>query len=111
MNREEAFDDYKNGVLRFINGEPLRYGSELQDLLNQRGIEYSVDPFGHAYECYDLVMDSLLKIRFGDTFIDKLKLEADSLFFESRQRGTFAYFEVDTWAFAKETMISLEVIL
>ncbi len=74
LNREEAFDDYRSGVFRFINGEPLRYESELRDLLNQSRIDYSVDPFGHACECYDLVMDSLLKIRFGDTFIDKLKL-------------------------------------
>ncbi len=76
----------------------MRYELELVDLLGQNGIKYSIDPFGHAYECYDLVMDSLIKVKFGDDFVDKLKLAADSLFFEKRKNETFDYSEVDTWA-------------
>jgi hypothetical protein len=81
----------------------LRYESELKDLLEQKGIKYSLDPFGHAYECYDLVMDSLIEVKFGRDFINKLKLVADSLFFEKRKKGTFDYTEVDTWALRKNS--------
>jgi hypothetical protein len=94
---------YEKGILHYINGEPLRYQSELEDLLRQKGIKYSIDPFGHEYECYDLVMDSLIKIKFGDDFVDKLKLVADSLFFEKRKNGTFDYSEVDTWPLRKNS--------
>src|SRR5688500_12438308 len=103
LGRQEGVDDYEKGILHYINGEPLRYESELKDLLEQKGIKYSIDPFGHAYECYDLVMDSLIEVKFGDDFIDKLKLVADSLFFEKRKNGTFDYFEVDTWALRKNS--------
>jgi hypothetical protein len=101
LGRQEGLDDYEKGILHFINGEPLRYESELKGLLEQKGIKYSIDPFRHAYECYDLVMDSLIKVRFGNNFIDELKLVADNLFFEKRKNGTFDYSEVDTWALRK----------
>jgi hypothetical protein len=103
LGRKWGLDDYQKGILNYINGQPIRYGQELEDLLNQKGITYSTDPFGHAYECYDLVMDSLIKVKFGDDFIDKLKLMADSLFFERRKNGTFDYYEVDTWALRKNS--------
>lgn len=82
-------------------------------MLNKNGIKYNTDPFGHAYECYDLVMDSLIKIKFGDHFVDNLKLVADSLFFEKRKDGTFNYYEVDTWALRKdnETQLSGDFII
>ncbi len=107
LGRQEGLDDYKKGILHYINGEPLRYESEMEDLLRQKGIKYSIDPFGHAYECYDLVMDSLIKVKFGDDFVDKLKLVADSLFFEKRKNGTFDYYEVDTWALRKNSNYQL----
>jgi hypothetical protein len=103
LGRQEGLDDYGKGILHYINGESLRYESELEALLGQKGIKYSLDPFGHAYECYDLVMDSLIKVKFGDDFVDKLKLVADSLFFEKRKNGTFDYSEVDTWALRKNS--------
>jgi hypothetical protein len=103
FGRQEGLDDYEKGILHYINGEPIRYESELKDLLEQKGIKYSIDPFGHAYECYDLVMDSLIEVKFGDDFVDKLKLVADSLFFEKRKNGTFDYYEVDTWALRKNS--------
>ncbi len=103
LGRKEGLNDYGKGILHYINGEPLRYESELEDLLGQKGIKYSIDPFGHAYECYDLVMDSLIKVKFGDNFVDKLKLVADSLFFEKRKSGTFDYSEVDTWALRRNS--------
>jgi hypothetical protein len=103
LERREALDDYEKGVLHYINGEPLRYESELVDLFGQNGIKYSIDPFGHAYECYDQVMDSLIKVKFGDGFLEKLKLVADSLFFEKRKNGTFDYSQVDTWALRKNS--------
>ena len=98
LGRQEGLDDYRKGTLHFINGQSLRYEKELEDLLGQKAIKYSSDSFGHAYECYDMVMDSLIKVKFGDDFIDKLKLVADSLFFDKRKNGIFDYFEVDTWA-------------
>lgn len=99
--RQEALEDLDKGILHFINSEPLRYEKELQDLLQQKGIKYSIDPFGHGYECYDLVMDSLIKVKFGENFIDQLKLEADNLFFEKRKNTTLDAWEVDTWALRK----------
>jgi hypothetical protein len=107
LGRQEAINDYKEGILHYINGQLVRYGQELSDLLNQNGIKYSTDPFGHEYECYDLVMDSLIKVKFGDHFIDNLKLVADSLFFEKRKGGTFNYNEVDTWALRKDNETQL----
>jgi hypothetical protein len=103
FGRQEGLDDYENGILHFINGEPLRYEAELKDLLGREGIKYSTDPFGHGYECYDLVMDSLIKVKYGNDFVDKLKLVADNLFFEKRKNGTFDYSEVDTWALRKNS--------
>jgi hypothetical protein len=102
IGRQKGLADYEKGILHYINGQSLRYGQELEDLLNQNGIKYSTDPFGHAYECYDLVMDSLIKVKFGDNFVDNLKLVADSLFFEKRKDGPFDYYEVDTWALRKD---------
>jgi hypothetical protein len=64
LGRQNGLKDYEKGILHFINGEHLRYNDELKDLLNQNGIKYSTDPFGHAYECYDVVMDSLIKLKF-----------------------------------------------
>lgn len=103
LGRQEGLADYKKGILHYINGQSVRYGQELEDLLNQRGIKYSTDPFGHAYECYNLVMDSLIKTKFGGDFVDKLKLVADSVFYEKRKNGTFDYSEVDTWALRKNS--------
>jgi hypothetical protein len=104
MGQQDALDDHKKGIFHFINGEPLRYEEELKVLLSKKDIMYSIDPFGHAYKCYDLVMDSLIKVKFGDGFIDKLKLQADSIFFEVYKNGTFNYWEVDTWALRKNNL-------
>lgn len=58
--------------------------------------------FGHLYrDCYPNTMDSLIKEKFGDNFVDKLELVADSLFFEEKKNTTFEYYEVDTWAMRK----------
>jgi hypothetical protein len=102
--RREAIVDYENGILRFANGKfSLRYESELKDLLEQKGIEYQIAG-PHGYDrCYGLVMDSLIKVKFGDDFIDKLELVADSLFYEKRKDGVFDYSDVDTWALRKNS--------
>jgi hypothetical protein len=96
--KREATVDYEKGTLRFVNGQlSLRYESELKDLLKQNGIEYQIaGPHGDD-TCYGLVMDSLIKEKFGDNFIDKLELVADSLFFERNKNGVFDYSDVDTW--------------
>jgi hypothetical protein len=107
LGRKEGLNDYEKGILYFINSEPLRYEPELKDLLIQNGIKYSIDPLGHGFECYDLVMDSLIKIKFGADFIDNLKSLADSLFFEKRKNESFDYFEVDTWALRRNSNLYL----
>lgn len=96
-------EDFKNGNIVFVrNGMPPRYDSVLEVVLKSNNIKYSFDLFGHLYpDCYAPTMDSLLKTRFGDHFIDKSEQLADSLFLQHRKNGTFNYYEVDTWAFRK----------
>jgi len=102
--RHEAISDYKNGILQFVSKQlSLRYEIELQDLLEKKGIKYRISgPHGDD-RCYGLVMDSLIKVKFGAGFIEKLKLTADSLFFEKRKDSTFSHWEVDTWALRKNS--------
>ena len=101
IEKQQGIEDYKKGEFHFINNEPLRFESELKDLLDKKGIKYSIDPFGHN-KCYSDVMDSLIGMKFGDSFINNLKTQADNLFFERRKNGTFEYYEVDTWALRKK---------
>ena len=101
--------DYEKGILHFIDngGRMRRYRSELKDLLEQQGIRYTMDPMGHAYGCERVVADSLIKIKFGENFIDELELVADSFYFEKRKNGTFPYYDLDTWALRKNNDNSL----
>jgi hypothetical protein len=98
--RQEAIEDFRAGKILFIrNGFVPRYDSVLEVVLESSGIEYSFDMFGHLYsDCYPNTMDSLLKAKFGNGFMDKLELVSDRLFFEKRKNTTFDNYEVDTWA-------------
>jgi hypothetical protein len=101
----EAIEDFRKEKILFIrNGFVPRYDSVLETLLESNGIKYSLDMFGHLYsDCYPSTMDSLVKVKFGDDFTNRLELIADSLFFEKRKNGTFNYSEVDTWALRKNS--------
>jgi hypothetical protein len=102
---QEAIEDFKAGKILFIrNGFMPRYDSVLSVLLYSNRIKYSFDMFGHFYrDCYPSTMDSLITEKFGDNFVDKLELVADSLFFEERKNITFEYYEVDTWPMRKNS--------
>jgi hypothetical protein len=104
LEKQDAVLDYQKGILRFVNDRfSMRYESELKDLMKEKGVEYQVAG-PHGYDmCYGSVMDSLIKIKFGEDFIDKLNLVADSLFFEKRKDGVFDYSDVDTWALRKNS--------
>lgn len=99
LERQEGLHDFEKGTLCFVNGQfPLRYESELKALLGQKGIKYKISGVHGEDACYGSVMDSLIKVKFGDDFITKLESAADSLFYERNKNGVFDYSDVDTWA-------------
>ena len=102
--KQQAIADYQKGIVQYVNRQSLlRYESELKNLLEQKGIKYQTSgPHGDS-RCYGLVMDSLIKVKYGVRFLQQLKISADSLFFETRKDSTFSNWQVDTWALRKNS--------
>lgn len=96
---KEAEIDFKNGKLvhQFYSFERDRFSEELKELLNKYEIEYDdkEECLIDVQECYGWYMDSLISVKYGETFIPNLKERADSLFLSRWESKTYYYWDLD----------------
>lgn len=95
----KAKEDFKKGKLVFSNfGNFAKNGDEIKELLNKKGIAFK--PLGEnctgLSNCYGFYMDSILKRKLGNTFLEDIKKEADKLSQSRWKTKVYNYAEVDS---------------
>lgn len=97
---DSAKIDVTNGKLVcVINSgfEVVRYDSELEELLLDKGLQY-LDNGPNCtgeQECYKYYMDSIIMSKYGNDFIRKIEDEADSLFLSRWETKFYQSWDID----------------
>mgnify|MGYP001802507128 CR=1 FL=1 len=96
----EAKNDIKQGKLVYEHNsgwDIVRYDEEMEEILLRHGIEYRDLGMNCTLdqECYGYYMDSIITDKFGTNFIEKIELEADSLFLSRWQTKIYDYWDID----------------
>jgi len=102
---ERAKEDIENGIFEYSIhdfGRKYIHQQEIRELLNSKNIKYS--PLGEnctdELNCYGYHMDSVIRTKYGDDFIDSILIESKKLsdskwktkIYNSREVDSIAYY-------------------